>query len=57
MKQPTVRSIKSKTVLGVLVGFAVTNAGVKFAVVRSGRNLDALIEVSELTKNYEVQNV
>ena len=58
MKHPQVLNLKTKQVLGILLGFGVSSAGVRFAIVRpKSRALDQLIDVNEFNSNFEVRNV
>jgi hypothetical protein len=57
MSRIKVIDIKTKQVIGSLMGFAVSESGEQFAVVRpKSRSLDTLIKVIEFSSKYEVQN-
>lgn len=56
MKPAQVIDLKSRRVLGLLTGFAVSSDGVKYAVVRpKSRALDLVIEVSVFNQTCEVK--
>ena len=56
MKPAQVISLKTKQVLGVLMGFAVSSSGDKYAIVRpKSRALDLVIEVNVFNQTCEVK--
>jgi hypothetical protein len=56
VKQAQVINLKTKQPIGSLIGFAVSESGERFAVVRpKSRALDTLIRVETLNSNYEVR--
>lgn len=52
-----VLNLKTKSVIGVLIGFAVNESGIRYAIVRPlSRAMDMIIEINaSFNSNYEVR--